>query len=207
MPGIDPAVLPAFALTMGLIELTPGPNLSYLALLAASRGRGAALRAVGGVTVGLAAWLLFTLFGLARTPLFSTLGLESLRWVGAAYMVWLAYDAIRPGSTVAAEPERDRPFLRGLTANLLNPKAALFYVALLPTFIRPGVGPVGGQILILGCLHILISVGVHGAVVLGAAETASRLGPRAAAGVRISLAVGLLATTAWLLTMPLAAPA
>lgn len=204
--GVDPGVLPAFALTMALIELTPGPNLAWLALLAASRGRTAGLRAVAGVTLGLSAWLLVTLFGLAGTPLFSPAGLEVLRWIGAAYMVWLAWDAVRP-SPPTSDLDRDRPFLRGLVANLLNPKAAVFYVALLPGFMRPSAGPIFIQILILGSLHIAISVAVHGAVVMGAAEAAARLPPRWLLAIRILLALGLLAATIWLLTVPLSAGA
>ena len=201
--GVDPQVLPAFALAMALIELTPGPNLAWLALLAASRGRAAGLLAVAGITLGLSAWLLVTLFGLARTPLFSSSGLEVLRWVGAAYMIWLAWDALRPSPESAPGVDRDRPFLRGLAANLLNPKAAVFYMALLPGFIRPSAGPVFAQILVLGGLHIAISVIVHGAVVLGAAEAATRLAPRWLPALRILLALGLLAATIWLLTVPL----
>ncbi|MBI2262733.1 MAG: LysE family translocator [Caulobacterales bacterium] len=201
--GIDPQVLPAFALAMALIELTPGPNLAWLALLAASRGRTAAMRAIAGITVGLSAWLLVTLLGLSRTPLFSEPGLEVLRWVGAAYMVWLAYEALKPRAGSASRPVHDRPFVRGLAANLLNPKAAIFYLALLPAFIKPWAGPVPVQILILGGIHIAISVAVHGAVVLGAAEAASRLPPRWAFALRLFLAAGLLATTLWLLSIPL----
>ena len=201
--GVDPQVLPAFALAMALIELTPGPNLAWLALLAASRGRAAAMRAIAGITVGLSAWLLATLFGLSRTPLFSEAGLEVLRWVGAAYMLWLAWEALTPRSGVGSSPDRDRPFIRGLAANLLNPKAAIFYLALLPAFIKPWAGPVPVQILILGGLHIAISVAVHTAVVLGAAEAASRLPPRWALALRLLLAAGLLATTLWLLSIPL----
>lgn len=200
--GVDPEVLPGFALAMVLIELTPGPNLAWLALLAASRGRGAALRAIAGITVGLSAWLLLTVLGLSRTPLFAEPGLEILRWVGAAYMLWLAWDALKPRSG-AVPLGRDRPFFRGLTANLLNPKAAIFYLALLPAFIKPWAGPAPVQILILGGVHIAISVVVHGAIVLGAAEAASRLPPRGVFALRLLLAAGLLATTLWLLSIPL----
>lgn len=203
MPGIDPQILPAFALAMALIELTPGPNLAYLALLAASRGRGAGMRAVAGVTVGLTAWLLFTLFGLARTPLFSAPGLEVLRWVGAAYMLWLACDAIRPQPAVKTGMDHEHPFLRGLAANLLNPKAAIFYLALLPGFIKPWAGPVPVQVLILGCIHIAISVVIHSAVVLGAAEAASRLPRRWTIALRVGLGLGLIGATLWLLSIPL----
>lgn len=203
--GVDPGVLPAFALAMVLVELTPGPNLAYLALLGAGQGRRTGLLAVAGITAGLAFWLLVALFGLTRTPLHSLLGLEILRWVGAAYLVWLAWDALRPGAGVGptGRPSGGRAFLRGLAANLLNPKAAIFYLALLPGFIRPAAGPLFLQILILGGLHIAISIAIHSAAVFGAAEAATRLPPAWLLGFRVFLAVGLVATAFWMLTIPL----
>ncbi len=202
--GVDPAVLPAFALAMVMIELTPGPNLAYLALLGASRGHGSGLRAVAGITTGLAAWLLVTLFGLTRTPLFSQTGLEIMRWIGGGYMLWLAYDAVRPAPRPSpGQMPGAQPFLRGLAANLLNPKAAIFYLVLLPGFIKPEVGPVFLQVLILGAIHIAISIIVHSAAVFGAAEAASRIAPSWAFGFRVILALGLLASTLWLLVIPI----
>jgi len=201
--GVDISVLPAFALAMVLIELTPGPNLAYLALLGASRGRSAGLRAVAGITVGLIVWLLIALFGLTSTPLYSRTGLEVLRWGGAAYLVWLAWDAVRPEPmTGSLQPPRDgRPFFRGLAANLLNPKAAIFYLALLPGFIRMSAGPVVVQILFLGAIHITISLVIHSAAVFGAAEAAARLPRRWMLGFRWFLALGLLAAAFWLLAL------
>ena len=195
--GIDPAVIPGFALAMVLIELTPGPNLGYLALLGVTRGRGAGLWAVAGVTTGLAVWLLVALFGLTSTPLHSTLGLAILRWAGAVYLVWLAYDALRAPADGAADLSAGRPFLRGLAANLLNPKAAIFYFALLPGFISPSAGPIFGQILLLGGLHILISVLVHSAAVFGGVAIA-RLSPPWATGFRVLLAAGLVGAALWM---------
>lgn len=202
--GIDPAVLPAFVLAMALVELTPGPNLAYLALLSAARGWRTGLQAVAGITVGLSAYLLITLFGLTRTPLHSPEGLNLLRWAGIAYLLWLAWETMRGPASSAPVPDAPySPFVRGLISNLLNPKAALFYLALLPGFIRPSVGPVGAQILFFGVGHILISVTVHSAAVFGAAEVASRLAPRGALIFRGALAVGLVAAALWLTAIPL----
>lgn len=207
--GVDPAVLPAFALAMVLVELTPGPNLAYLALLGAARGRRSGLLAVAGVTAGLLFWLIVALIGLTRTPLHSLAGLEALRWVGAAYLLWLAWDAIRPapGAASSGRSLGAQPFVRGLAANLLNPKAAIFYLALLPGFITLSAGPLFIQVLILGGVHIAISIAVHSAAVFGAAETASRLPPRWALGLRIFLALGLVATALWMLFLPLSSGA
>lgn len=203
--GIDPGVLPAFVLAMALIELTPGPNLAYLALLGATRGRGVGLRAVFGITLGLCVWLIVALFGLTWTSLYSRSGLEALRWVGAAYLLWLAVDALRSGAGTAKPRDagEGRPFWRGFAANILNPKAAIFYLALLPSFIKPAVGPVAVQVLILGGIHIAISVAIHSAAVFGAAETAARLPTSWLLGFRLVLAAGLVASAIWMLTIPL----
>lgn len=200
---IEPSVLPAFMVAMALIELTPGPNLSYLALLGAARGRGAGLWAVAGVTTGLATWLVVTLLGLTRTPLFSALGLEVLRWTGAGYLLWLAWDALRPPERTRMTLQPGRPFIRGLLSNLLNPKAAIFYLALLPSFVKPSIGPIGLQILALGGLHLLISVTIHSAAVFGGAGAASRMSAPTARVFRVVLALSLVATTLWLLSISL----
>lgn len=202
--GIDPAVLPAFVLAMVLVELTPGPNLAYLALLSASRGRRAGLQAVAGITLGLSVYLLITRFGLTHTPLHSPEGLNVLRWAGVGYLVWLAWETMRGTAETAADPDViHSPLVRGLISNLLNPKAALFYLALLPGFIRPAVGPVGDQVVIFGAGHILISILIHSAVVFGAAGLASRLAPRGVRILRIALTAGLVATALWLAAIPL----
>lgn len=202
--GIDPAVVPAFLLSMVLVELTPGPNLAYLALLSASRGWRAGLLAVVGVTVGLSVYLLITLLGLTQTPLHSQTGLNILRWAGIAYLLWLAWETVRGSRDSGADPDSLRsPFVRGLIANLLNAKAALFYLAMLPGFIKPAAGPVGVQILTFGIGHILISVLIHASVVFGAAGLASRLPPRGILVFRLALALGLVAAALWLAAIPL----
>ena len=204
---VDPTLLPAFVLAMALVELTPGPNLAYLALLSASRGRRQGLRAVAGITLGLLTYLVLALFGLNWAPLHSTIGLEILRWAGAAYLLWLAADSLRAAPGPSAQPTLvHSPFLRGLLSNLLNAKAAIFYLALLPTFIRPGYAPVVVQGLVLGAVHIAISVAIHCAAVFSSAGLAQRLSRRTALWLRVTLAGGLVATVVWLLLMPLPSP-
>lgn len=201
---VDPKLLPAFVLAMALVELTPGPNLAYLALLSASRGRRAGLQAVAGITLGLSAYLGLALFGLNWVPLYAAVWLEILRWAGAAYLLWLAGEALwsLPKPSAPADLVHS-PFLRGLVSNLLNPKAAIFYLALLPTFIRPGFAPVLTQGLVLGGIHIAISVAIHSAAVFGAAALASRMSRRGALWFRILLAGGLVAAVLWILSIPL----
>ena len=126
------------------------------------------------MTLGLAVWMVAAAVGLTSVLLAFPALYQAVRWAGVLFLLWLAWEAwAGAGKTVVEvgrDPEKLRGlFLRGLTGNLLNPKAALFYVALLPTFIRPDHGPPMVQALMLGSLHLIVSVAIHGAIVLGAA--------------------------------------
>lgn len=200
---IDPGVLAPFLLAVALSELTPGPNMGWLALVSLERGRLAGVAAVAGVTFGLAAWMVAAAFGLAQVfaawpPLYQT-----LRWAGVVFLLWLAWDAWRdPAERAAARPDPRTLmglFLRGAAGNLLNPKAAVFYVALLPTFMRPGHGAPLTQALTLGSLHLTVAIVVHGLIVLGGAGagrlTLDRMqGP----AMRAVMAGGLVVVAVWL---------
>lgn len=197
---VDPGVLPEFFLAMALIELTPGPNMGYLAVVAASRGRLAGILSVLGVTVGLSVYLVLAVFGLTSGVLQSAPAMAWLRWGGILYLLVLAADALRepaaPG--IEALASRGRLVLRGLIANLLNPKASLFYAVLLPGFVRPDLGPTWVQLLTLGLIHIAISVVVHLGIVLGMARGVAAWPASRRRAMRWLSAFGLVAVAAWL---------
>ncbi|WP_421935753.1 LysE family translocator [Phenylobacterium sp.] len=171
-----------FLLAVLAMELTPGPNMAYLALVAARSGRRAGAVAVAGVTLGLGAYLLASVAGLAEAAQRWPWAYQALRWAGVAYLFWLAFDAWReapPKAQADGVQPFGRIFVRGLVANLLNPKAALLYVTLLPAFIAPDGDPVT-QALILGSIHIGASLVIHGSIVLfagSARELMARQGP------------------------------
>lgn len=178
---IDPAVLLPFLLAAVLMEITPGPNMGWLALTALAQGRRAGLAAVAGITVGLAAWMLAATLGLAELLAQAPALYAAVAWAGVAFMLYLAWDAWRgPGVGLddAAGPQVSRLalFRRGLIGNLLNPKAAALYAVALPAFAGAGEGEVtAGQTLTLGLLHLAVSVVIHGAIVLAAAGLGGRL--------------------------------
>jgi threonine/homoserine/homoserine lactone efflux protein len=199
---VDPGAIAPFLAAVVLIELTPGPNMGYLAGLSAVEGRRAGLVTVAGITCGLLVYMLASVAGVtqvlgAHRPLY-----ELLRWAGVAYIAWLALDAWRGGERAETAPGRVTDwtlFRKGLLANLLNPKAALFYVTLLPGFVQPGHASPTTQALILGGIHILVSVAVHGGIVLssdGLARRITALGDGVRA--RRIFAVALLATAIWI---------
>lgn len=155
----------SFALASFLIELTPGPNMTYLALVAASEGRRAGFATVAGVALGLAVIGLAAAFGVAELVAASPLAYEALRWAGVAFLLYLAWDGWRGGGDVVASGGGGRHFTRGLVTNLLNPKAAVFYVAVLPTFIDPG-RPLLAQTVALTAVYVAVATIVHAAIVV-----------------------------------------
>lgn len=200
---VDPSVILPFLVAVSLIELTPGPNMGWLALVAAARGRQAGLAAVAGITLGLAVWMVASAFGLTRVLLIWPVAFQTVRWAGVAFLLWLAWDAWR-GGKAGADPAADDGsrrglFLRGLTGNLLNPKAAVFYIALLPTFIRPDHGSPLSQALMLGSLHLAVAVMVHGSIVLGASRVAAMTAGRVRGGwTRGAMALGIAVVAVWM---------
>lgn len=198
---IDPAAVAPFLLAVALIELTPGPNMGFLAVVSAARGRAAGLAVVAGVTLGLAIYMVAAAVGVTEALLVWRPGYEILRWAGVLYLLWLAYETWRgEGETSPghARLEQDHAglFARGLLANLLNPKAALFYVALLPGFVDPARGAPLTQALIFGGGHLAVSVLVHGAIVILAARAARMLGAAERSPRLRALFAGALAVTA-----------
>jgi threonine/homoserine/homoserine lactone efflux protein len=151
-----------------LIELTPGPNMAWLALLGASRGRLAALTAVAGVALGLsvagtaAALGVSTLIG--TTPwLF-----QGLRWAGSLYLLYLAWDSWRESTMppdAQFEGSLQRYFSQGLLSNMLNPKAYLVFAAVLPQFVNPA-QPLLAQLITLTALYVGVATTVHAAIAL-----------------------------------------
>ena len=158
---------PAFIVAMLAVELTPGPNMGWLATLSARAGRQHGMKAVAGITLGLAIQLLAAATGLSALLAGSVTLYEALRWGGVAFMLYLAWEAFSDdGSAPLAMANKLAGFRRGLIANLLNPKALVFYLLVVGQFADPRLGHLWLQILALGGLHILLSLIVHVTIVL-----------------------------------------
>lgn len=170
-----------FALTALVLVLTPGPNMIYCVSRALSQGRRAGLLSLAGVLLGFVAHLAAATLGLTAMLTAVPRAFDALRIAGAAYLLWLAWDALRPGGSspfVARQLPVDPPgrlFRMGLLTNLLNPKVAIFYLSFFPQFLHPERGEVLLQGLQLGVLQIAISGSVNALLVLGAARIASFL--------------------------------
>ena len=195
-----------FLLAVLLLELTPGPNMAYLATLALSRGRAAGLIATAGVAFGLAVHA--TVAGLGAGVLIQQYPLlyDVLRWIGVGYLLYLAWEGWQTDRQVS--PERaylavtaGPLFLRGFLSNVFNPKSILFFVSVLPTFVGtgPGAPSLPIQMAVFGSLYVGIATAVHGSIVILAAQLRPWLmeGPRQQT-VRRILAVLLALVAIWL---------
>ena len=161
--------LVAFILTSFIIEMTPGPNMAYLAVLGASRGRLAGFSAVLGIAVGLTLLGIAVGLGGGSLVLNNRVVYESLRWAGALYLCWLAFDSWRearkPIEAVPVSPSHFIHFRRGFVTNLLNPKAAVFFIAVLPEFTH-GPAPSARELALLVSVYVGIATLVHGLIVV-----------------------------------------
>lgn len=199
---VDPSALLPFLAAAVLIEITPGPNMGYLAALSAAQGRAAGFRAVLGVTAGLAFYMLLAVAGVAELIAAAPLVYGLLRWAGVLFLLYLSWEAWRgvgEASPRHAAPADHAPFWRGLIANVLNAKAAVFYVTLLPSFVADDHAPFWVQALLLGSAHLIISFVVHLGIVLGAARMGALLASSGRAEVvRRVMAIAIALIAIWL---------
>lgn len=198
----DAQAIAGFALTSLLIELTPGPNMAWLALLAATEGRQKGYAAVVGVALGLAVLGVAAGLGLAAVLQTSPMAYQILRWAGVAYLLWLAYEAWRgadaPEDHAAVGSGLGQYFTKGLITNLLNPKAALFYVAVLPGFLAPGAGV--WDALLLSAIYVGVATSVHASIVTAAGTAQEWLAiPSRVRHARHAMALALLGVVAWMI--------
>ncbi|WP_419994595.1 LysE family translocator [Streptomyces boninensis] len=200
-----------------LLILTPGPDWMYIVARALRQGREAGLYAVAGIATAYTTHTLLAAVGLAAAFAALPGALAALRYVGAAYLVFLAAGmllAVRRGwggqgggqggeqrggqarlERVVGEAGPAKVLRQSLLTALLNPKGLLLYLALIPQFVSPAAAlPLGVQTAVLGLLHVLCSSAGYVVVALAAARAGTALGrsPRARRGIGVVSAVLLL---------------
>jgi threonine/homoserine/homoserine lactone efflux protein len=148
----------ALFMTAGLaLNLTPGPDMLFVAAQGTSAGRRAGLAAAVGIFLGCLVHIGAVALGLAALLARVPPAYEAVRWAGAAYLVYLGGRALlrpQPLAGAAATPVRSwrSAMVQGAGTNILNPKVALFFLAFVPQFVDPRRGPAAGQIVVLGML-------------------------------------------------------
>ena len=175
-------------LAFGLISLgmvlTPGPNMVYLISRSICQGRTAGLISLGGVALGFVFYMVCAALGITAIVMAIPFAYDALRIGGALYLLYLAWQAVKPGGRSPFEVRQlpqDSPrklFAMGFLTNLLNPKIAVMYLSLLPQFITPAHGSVFSQSIALGLTQIVISVSVNAAIAMLAGSIAVFLAQR-----------------------------
>ncbi|WP_406290727.1 LysE family translocator [Embleya sp. NBC_00896] len=177
------AILGVSAVALGMV-LTPGPNMMYVTSRSITQGRRAGMVSLLGVGLGFLIYMSMANLGLSAVFIVVPELYVAVKLAGAAYLGWLACQALRPGGLSVFAPQELTPdsnrrlFTMGLLTNLLNPKAAIMYLSLIPQFIDPKAGHVLLQGFVLGSIQIVISLLVNGALVMAAGTVAVFLARR-----------------------------
>jgi threonine/homoserine/homoserine lactone efflux protein len=166
----------SFILASALIELTPGPNMTWLAVTGATKGRSQALAAVAGICLGLAIAATVAALGLSTLLQQWPWLFHSLRIAGTVYLFYLAYGAWQDSDepVVVGNASAAEAFKQGLITNVLNPKAYLFYAAMLPQFIS-GAMPLLSEVAMLSAIYVAIATLIHTVIALLSASFVSFL--------------------------------
>jgi len=161
----SPATLTAFATASVLLVLLPGPAMLFLVTRGVVGGRRIGAVSALGVEAASAVFVLATAAGLVAVLAASSFALSAIRYVGAAYLIWLGIKTIMArneplvpvGGAAACGITGWRSFRQGFLVGISNPKTALFFLAFFPQFVRPEAGPVVSQVLVLGAVFVVIA--------------------------------------------------
>lgn len=157
-----PASLAAYLAAATLLTVTPGLDTALVLRMAAAGSPRRAMLAGLGIAAGCFAWATLVAFGLGALLAASRVGYTLLRWVGAAYLLWVGFQMLRhPRHAFLIDAQKSQgqraAFATGALTNLLNPKVGVFYVSFLPQFVPSGVS-VTPFILLLGAIHALLGL-------------------------------------------------
>ena len=202
----ETSTLALFAVAAVTLLVIPGPAVLYIVTRSVDQGRAAGLASVGGIHVGTLVHVAAAALGLSALLVSSATAYDTVRWLGAAYLVWLGVRRLLASdedAPAAAGPGVRRPGLRrifaqGVVVNVLNPKTALFFFAFLPQFVDTSRGSVPFQVVVFGVAFVLLGLLSDGAYALAASTGAGWLRRRpgvarasrlASGGILISLGV------------------
>ena len=200
-------VLSAYTLAAIVLAITPGPDMTFFLAQSVTNGRRAGFAAFAGALAGLVVHSVLVALGLAALMAASPAAFNLLKYIGAAYLAWLAYGVLRHGSgmdgdqTNVSRASWQTAFVKGLVINILNPKIIIFFLTFLPQFVSPDTPNAAAQLLFLGFWFIVVAVPVCAPMILAAdklarflkqSKTALRIFDWVFAGVMGAFAVRLL---------------
>jgi threonine/homoserine/homoserine lactone efflux protein len=178
----EASTLALFAVAAITLLVIPGPSVLYIVTRSVDQGRAAGLASVGGIHVGTLVHVAAAAFGLSALLVSSATAYNAVRWIGAAYLVWLGVRrllareedaaAIAGGGSGARRQGLRRVFAQGVVVNVLNPKTALFFFAFLPQFVDTSRGSVPFQVVVFGVAFVLLGLVSDGAYAVAASAGA-----------------------------------
>lgn len=172
-----------------LLNIAPGPDIAFILGKTLCAGRRAGFAAMFGIWTGAFGHVLMAALGLSAILASSAIAFSVIKWVGAAYLIWLGVQALRSGggsfvdTGVEDIASTGSTFRQGMLVALLNPKVAIFFLAFLPQFVVPGAGPAPAQLFLHGTLIIAVAALIEPPLVL--------MADRLAQGLRASPRLGL----------------
>lgn len=170
LTSFDPTILIAFIGAGLLLNITPGADFVFVSASGISGGPRIGMAAALGINIGVAVHVILAAAGVSALLLAYPAGYETIRYLGAVYLMWLAFNAWRSSGDLAtgrAASSTTAAIRRGFLTNVLNPKTALFIFAFIPQFTDPVIGSIWMQILILGVIFLIF--GAAFSLTLGAA--------------------------------------
>jgi threonine/homoserine/homoserine lactone efflux protein len=190
------SVMLAYTLASLLLFITPGPDMSLWLSQTINSGRNAGLASLAGTNLGCVIHTLLAAFGVSILIATSHTGFLILKIVGAVYLLWLAIDAIRNGSSLNVSKVEKKPtsllrsFVLGISINLTNPKVVLFFITFLPQFVSANDSNVTAKLLFLGSYFVVINTPLAVLMILGAEKLVDWLKskPRVMRGIDFSFA-------------------
>lgn len=187
----------AFVFASILLTLAPGPDILYVAAQSISSGKRAGIITALGLCTGLIFHTTAAAFGISELFRHSPLAFNLVKYAGAAYLFWLAWQAFReksgvPGLEAVPEKSNHSLYRQGILMNLLNPKVALFFLAFLPQFVTPGDVNISLQMLILGVVFIIQAIIVFSLVSVLSGYIGNFLSRNESASRYISIAKGII---------------
>nr|WP_319393820.1 LysE family translocator [uncultured Desulfobacter sp.] len=155
-----------------LLNISPGPDMAFILGQTAKRGVSSGFAAMFGIWTGAFVHVIFAALGLSAILASSALAFSTVKWIGAAYLIWLGIQALRSKGSHMSVYGQTAPkglmsiFRQGVLVSVLNPKVAVFFLAFLPQFVESGAGPVSAQFFLHGSLIIFVAAFVEPPLIL-----------------------------------------
>jgi threonine/homoserine/homoserine lactone efflux protein len=179
----EASTLALFAVAAVTLLVIPGPAVLYIVTRSVDQGRAAGLASVCGVHVGTLVHVAAAALGLSALLVSSATAYDTVRWLGAAYLVWLGVrrllardeDELPATGGAGRRTGLGRVFAQGVVVNVLNPKTALFFFAFLPQFVDTSRGSVPFQVVVFGVAFVVLGLVSDGAYAVAASTGAGWL--------------------------------